>query len=71
MRIKMNSPIFLMIIALIEKKVKNDLKLDMKNNNSYINDRENENENLINKKQHSIYYRAVRAKEKKKIEFTK
>ena len=58
---------------------KNDIKYNVKNNNNnisnsnnnYINDKLNENENLKNKKQQSIYYRAAKEKEKKKIEFTK
>ena len=52
------------------KNNKNDIKHNVRNNN-YINDKSNENEILRNKKQQSIYYRSVKEKEKKKIEFTK
>ena len=50
--------------------------LENKNNNNYIdknkNINENENNNNLSKKQQqSIYYRSVREKEKKKLEFTK
>jgi hypothetical protein len=56
------------------KNSKNDIKTNIKNNdsiNNYVNDKLNENENSKNKKQQSIYYRASKEKEKKKIEFTK
>jgi hypothetical protein len=56
------------------KNSKSDIKTNIKNNNSinnYVNDKLNENENSKNKKQQSIYYRAAKEKEKKKIEFTK
>ena len=52
----------------IRKNIKNELKNNMNNNNDA---NERENENLVKKKQQSIYYRSVREKEKKKIEFTK
>ena len=55
----------------IWKNNKSEIKKDLKKNNDYFNDRINDNENIANRKQQSIYYRAVREKDKKKIEFTK
>lgn len=55
------------------KNIKNDMmqKDEVKKNIDLKTSVLDENENSINRKQQPIYYRAIREKEKKKIEFKK